>query len=366
MNQMYRLEYACFMNHSGYAQASQNYIFALEKSEKYDIRINIFGDKPSKPAISDEKYNYFMEMARKDKNNRTIIYHCIPNLQRRIKKEGRKSIGFATFETFQPPDEWSEVLNTNEAIITPSLFNYKIFSHMKINKPIYYIPHTIDFSIYNESVFPLTRYNRFTFLFMGIWRERKGYKQLIEAWLKEFHPDDNVQLLIKTDKPKSALSYIEKYKKEIGIKQGFAPIIVENKIFDEKDLPKFIKSVDCLISPTMGEGFGYPGLQCMALGVPVIITNFSGCQDYANEETAILLEPDGFIFKNDMDGIPQFRNKKWAFIRVSHIMKTMRYAADHREVLMERSKKAYKLVRDKFSYEAIEKKFENMLREVYD
>ena len=107
-----------------------------------------------------------MGMAKKEEDpKRIVIYHCIPNMQRRVDKKG-SGLGFATFETFQPPDKWVEILNKNDAIIAPSQFNYKIFSHMKITKPIYYIPHCIDISVYNKNVTPLEQRDRFTFLFM--------------------------------------------------------------------------------------------------------------------------------------------------------------------------------------------------------
>ena len=126
-----KITYACFLNSSGYSQAAQNYILALDRTGQCDIKIRIFGEKPSKPAISDEKYEFFMKMVKKEEDpERILIYHCIPNIQRRIPKP-RRNIGFATFETFQPPEAWIEVLNKNDAIIAPSQSNYKIFSHMK-------------------------------------------------------------------------------------------------------------------------------------------------------------------------------------------------------------------------------------------
>ncbi len=360
-----KLNYACFLNQSGYSQAAQNYLMALHKTKECDIKIRIFGEKPSKPAVSDDNYEFFMKMIKKeDDPERILIYHCIPNIQRRIKNQGR-SIGFATFETFQPPDSWADVLNTNDAIIVPSQFNYKIFSHMPIKKPLYYIPHCIDTDIYNRLVKPMFDFNKYTFLFMGIWRERKGYKQLFEAWLREFKEEDNVQLIVKTDRPKKAEQYLDKIVKELGINKGFAPIIFENKVFDEKELPNFIKSVDCLVSPTMGEGFCYPGLQCMALGVPVIITDYSGQQDYANENTATLLKPSGFVVYNNMDNIPQFRNKKWAFIEVNKIQKAMRFVINNKESVRMKTNAACSYVKRKFTHKKVGELFINMLRELY-
>jgi glycosyltransferase involved in cell wall biosynthesis len=123
--------------------------------------------------------------------------------------------------------------------------------------------------------------------------------------------------------------------------------------------------MDCLVSPTMGEGFGYPGLQCMAMGVPVIITNFSGCQDYANAETATLLEPDGFLLKQEMDGIPQFRAKKWAFVSVKKIQKAMRYVLTHPEEAKLKAAIAYSAVRQQFNFEKVSRLFSEMIRELY-
>ncbi len=359
-----KLTYACFLNSSGYSQAAQGYIFALDQSGQFDIKIRVFGEKPSK-AISDEKYEYFMKMIKKeDDPERILIYHCIPTMQRRIKKR-KKSIGIAVFETHSPPQKWIEILNENDALIVPSKFNYKIFSHMEIKKPLYYIPHCLCMKNYNKEVSPLYKYDKYTFLFLGIWRERKGYKNLIEALLKEFKEEDNVQLLIKTDKPKKALQYIEKIKKQFGINKGFSPIIFENKVFDENKLPNFIKSVDCLVSPTMGEGFCIPGLQCMALGVPVIMTDYAGCQDYIDETMAYPLKPRGFIFRSNMDNIPQFKNKKWAFIEVRKIQETMRYVINNKEEVRIKADRAYSVVRNRFNYNKISELFVNMVTELY-
>jgi len=361
-----KLTMAGFLNQSGYSAAFQNYIFALDRTDQFDIKIRIFGDKPTRPAVSDENYEIFMRMVNKEEDpDRIIIYHCVPTMQRRVKKI-KRSIGLVVFETFQPPETWIEILNENDAIVVPSQFNYKIFSHMKIKKPIYYIPHCLNMKIYNKDVYPIEERDKYTFLFIGIWKERKGYKQLIEAWLREFIEADGVQLLIKTDKVKQAQEYADKVVRQLGINKGFAPIIFESKVFDEKELPKFIKSADCLISPTMGEGFGMPGLQCMALGVPVIITNYAGCKDYANETTATLLEPSGFILHSSMDNIPQFKNKKWVFIEVKKIQKAMRYVLNNPEHIKMKTNKAYSDTRNKFNYGEIGKSFVKMVRELYD
>ena len=363
---MIKIEYCCFLNSSGYSVAAQDLIMALHQSGRYDIKLTTFAGKPSRPSISDERYAIFSKMMKKEYDSDAIqILHSIPPLQKNVKKKNKRQIAFATFETYNPPSNWVKILCQNDGIITPSFFNYKIFAHTKIKKPIFHIPHCLDFKLFNTDILPIKRYSKFSFLFLGTWKERKGYKQLIEAWLSEFKEEDNVQLVIKTDKHKQSRVYIEKIKKEMGISKGFAPIIIENKVFSEAELPGFIKSFDCLLLPTMGEGFCLPGLQCMALNVPVVITNFSGCQDYAKENTATLLEPRGFILKKNMDGIPQFRNKKWAFISVEDIKRVMREIVNNPAKIIEKSNNAYAEVISKYTYKNTEKLFREMIGTLY-
>jgi len=360
-----KIVWCCFINQSGYGISAQNYIKALDKSGKYDIKLEIYGGKPSRPAVSDSSYEYFMKMKNKEHSKKAIqIYQVIPTLQRRMERLDR-NLGFCTYETYSPPEEWVNLLNKNDAILSPSKFNYKIFAHARIKKPIFHIPHCIDMEEYHNEVKPLKRFDKFTFLYMGTWKKRKNYEALVESWFKEFTEDDNVQLLIKTDKPVRAESYVEKVKKELKNSKGFAPILFENKIYSEKELPGFMKSFDCFILPTTGEGFNIPGLQSMALGVPVIITNYSGCQDYAAEENATLLSPEGFIFHKDMDGIPQFKNRKWAFVSVKQIREKMRYVLNNPEKVKDKVDKAYIFSRSNFNYNKIETLFTGMIDQLY-
>jgi glycosyltransferase involved in cell wall biosynthesis len=356
------IQYCAFLNGTGYSASSQNYLLALK--DNYNIKLHIFGGKSSRAAISDNTYGLFMKMKQKEKEEGGIlIYHCIPTIQRRYKKreDFSKTIGFATFETMDPPDRWIEILNKNDAVIAPSLFNYSSFAHSKLKTPVHYIPHCINMEVYNMDVVPMRTFDKFTFLFLGTWRNRKGYKVLLEAWLREFTDRDNVQLVIKTDKTQEAIKYVKKIQEQLGITKGVAPILFEDKVFNEEELPRFIKSFDCFVLPTAGEGFCVPGLQCMALGVPVAITNFSGCLDYANKDTATLIEHDGFILHRDMDRIPQFRNKKWAFVSVKKVRETMRYVVDNKKEVENKAKYAYNYVREKFNYNKIENYFREML-----
>lgn len=363
------LNYVCYSNNSGYSQAAQDMIFALVE-RGVDIRVDfMLSRNPHSSGMTRDRYNYLNALAKKPfEKSRTTIFHCVPTNQRHAKGTCR-NIGFATFETFQPPNSgylnWIKILNRNDAIICPSEFNFRIFAHEAITKPIFYIPHCVNLNLFDPSIEPLKKYDKFTFLFFGSWRERKGYKQLIEAWCREFDPSDNVQLLIKSDKTEKAKATVRKIIQNLGFSnREVAPILYETDIFDEVQLPRFFKSVNCLISPTLGEGFGLPGLQCMAVGTPVAITNFSGCQDYANDETATMLEPSGFVSHKCLDNINQFANKRWAFITVDEIRIKMRYILSNYAEIKEKTDKSRKVVVENFSYQRAANLFIDMIEKL--
>jgi glycosyltransferase involved in cell wall biosynthesis len=319
------IEWIGYFNETGYGQSSFDLINAISKTGLFDIRLHSLSGSLSRRFLSKKSYDKMVLFQKKPINRNSIqIYNCIPPMFSRNPR-GDKAIGFAIFETFEPPPSWITSLNSMDAVICPSYFNYKIFAHAGVKRPIFHIPHCINEDVWNNQVKPLGKKDeRFTFLFMGTWRKRKGWPQLIEAFLREFDEKEKVRLLIKTDKTQLANQDIEKIKRNIGLKKDYPCISFEDKVFDDESLPSFYKTVDCLVMPTLGEGFGLPPMQCMSVGVPVIVTNHSGCQDYANSQNCTLLEPSGFLIHENMDQITQFYNKKWPRIEIDTIRKSMR------------------------------------------
>lgn len=358
---MRHIEYFCHQNRSGYAQAAQDYIYALRGSNRYDIKVSLLHPSPDQVSVSPQRYAEFMQMMGKIASDNAVqIVHAIPERQLHIRKR-TKTIGFGTFETFDPPSHWIEILNQNNAIIVPSAFNEKVFRHAGVKKPIFHIPHCVDPSLYNTAVPSQKEHSEFTFMFFGTWKRRKGWPQLLEAWFKEFDTSDNVRLLLKTDRITLAQRGIEETRRSVGLGKDFAPISFESRVLNETAIPLLIKKADCLICPTLGEGFGLPGLQAMALGVPVVTTNYSGCQDYAMAETATMIEPSGFIILSEMDNIPQFVDHKWAHVTTESIAKAMRYVVENTAAVVKKAESAATFVAKEFGYEKTVKRFDAML-----
>jgi glycosyltransferase involved in cell wall biosynthesis len=360
---MNHLDWVIFANRSGYAQASQDYIDALRPASNFNLHVTLLHGAPDQLSVSAERYRETVRLLNNPLDDEKFIqiFHCIPLMQPRAWRGGR-SIGFATFETRDVPDEWISQLNKNDAVICPSNFNVKAFAAAGVNSHIAHIPHVINTARFNPQVQKSRKYDKFTFLYFGSWKRRKGWRELFEAYFREFTAKDDVQLLIKTDRLAESNKAINDIRKKMGLtEKDTAPILYETRVLNELELPCFIKSVDCLVSPTYGEGFGLPGLQCMAVGVPIIITDYSGCQEYATDDTATLLKPDGFILYNEMDNIPQFANKLWANVSVDAVRRAMRSAINEADKVKQKAATGAQYVAENFNYQTAVDRFSKLM-----
>jgi glycosyltransferase involved in cell wall biosynthesis len=59
----------------------------------------------------------------------------------------------------------------------------------------------------------------------------------------------------------------------------------------DEQLSMLYRSSDLLVSASWGEGLGYPPLEAMACGTPVVLTDSEGVRDYARHEENCLIVP---------------------------------------------------------------------------
>jgi len=349
-----KIEYICFGSLNGYAIAAKNYILALQN---YHLRIHTL-DCQHRIDVAGKDLKLFESLAKtKISDDAVQIFHCIAPMQKRRNKRNKITIGVATFEARNPPKHWVNILNQNTAVFVPSRFNVNVFKEAGVTVPIFYIPHCIDMTEFRP-VDLVKKMEKFKFLYIGSWKRRKGYQELLTAWCEEFTVNDKVQLIIKTDKVNKAEGYIS------SLPSRPDNITIQKRVILENEMPEFLRSVSCLILPTKGEGFGLPCIQAMACGVPVIVTDYSGCKDYANDDTAFLLKPEGFIIKKVMDNIPQFFDKEWAFVSVNQIRRMMRYVFENQDQIPKKTVSALSFVKSNFSLSYVAGLFKNMFDQI--
>jgi len=85
-------------------------------------------------------------------------------------------------------------------------------------------------------------------------------------------------------------------------------------------LPRLYKSVNAMVIPSRGEGWGRPHAEAMAMGLPVLATNWSGNTEFMNEFNSYLIEVEELITIQN----GPFKGHKWAQPSVNHLRKLMR------------------------------------------
>lgn len=349
------IEWICHINRSGYSQSCQEYLYAFRDLPEIDLRLTIINREPDRHFVSPARYNELIKLASKDYNKEAIqIFQCVPETQIRYVRNPI-TIGFGVFETFDPPQNWFDILNLNTRVFCPSGFNMKVFS--PLNTPPLYLPHCFNPQEYNETVEPSERVDDvFTFMFVGTFRQRKGLPILLESFLKTFTKRDKVRLVIKTDKYLNAQSLIEDIKKDFD-KDNMPDIILEGRVFNEKTMPSFMRNADCIVQPTMGEGFGLSGLYAMALGIPLITTDFSGCLDYADDSNSTLIRHSNYVVLNETDGIAQHQGKKWAYFTTDEVSKRLLEVWKNYDAAKAKAQVAIKNVNTRFTYSKVSELF---------
>lgn len=304
------LQYSCFTGTTGYAIAARNNIKALLSAD-IDFVIDPL-DFGFDPKIVGSLYEILKPKIKKVKNPKKVLMHCIPTMQHRNRIKS-PVIGYATFEADPAPESWIDILSKNEHIIVPSMFNLNLFDCDRLKDKLVYIPHCLDFKEFNPYVKPKLKLNKktFNFLYMGTWKERKNLESLLSAFILNLDLECSLTLKLSQIKSGSVEAEIKRlYRKLTGEKEfKKLNIFINTKFLPDEEIPGFMKSFDCVINPSMGEGFGLVGIQSMALGVPTILSDKSGQADYTNNNTSFILDTEPVL--KSPDGYLQFKNTNW-------------------------------------------------------
>jgi glycosyltransferase involved in cell wall biosynthesis len=213
--------------------------------------------------------------------------YCTPPELLKIKATHIYVMG--AYESSILPMGWADMLNReNVTPIVNSTWQRNIFRENGVDAKI--IPLGVDTDIYNPFIAPMNLGNdKFKFLSIGIPHARKGFDILLRAFADEFKPDENVALVIKTQKIEKPNYWEIDICKEIAkVQQNpTAQIILISG--DCANLAPLYTACDCYVSPTRAEGFGMTVLEATACGLPTIATigPFDFVYNYGLEQTKV-------------------------------------------------------------------------------
>ncbi len=113
--------------------------------------------------------------------------------------------------------------------------------------------------------------NRFVYTYFGRPGFTKGVDYLVKAipLIKQRVPDSTA-LLILSKRPEKGFKRVLTLIDELALKKGEDVLLIDPLPVEE--LPYYIKASDCVVVPSLTEGFGFTCVEACTMGVPVVVT----------------------------------------------------------------------------------------------
>jgi glycosyltransferase involved in cell wall biosynthesis len=357
-----------YLNTSGLSVVGQEY-YKLFTSQGFRVIPLWLGLPEMQSSLDPVLASEMLSASLKPLEEEVVQFHTGRANEVRLLKNKKAFIGSIVLEGNKLNEEQANVCHQMDLVFVPSYFCRNICVSSGIPKSkIEYLPYPLDEKIWNMEVKPQNTTNKFRFLYMNTWYERKGWDVLLRAFWEEFSANEPVELTIKSyrennrTEPLEVLIAIQAAKLGINISTR-APIVIRDEVLFANDIPSFMKSFNAYVSPHRSEGFGLNPWHSMALGIPVICTNYGGNTDFTKEDTAFLVKVDKMVSPNIIETniFPHLIGTVWAEPDITDLRKQMRLCFQNYELAKQKAIKGSELVHRNYSYERVFSLFEKAM-----
>jgi ADP-heptose:LPS heptosyltransferase len=216
---------------------------------------------------------------------------------------------------------------------------------IKMDKPIVVCPEGVDTSVFYPMSAEEVDFSRFdfetpfNFLCVGQWgkggfgEDRKNIALTVKYFIESFRGQKDVGLVLKVNMARNSTSdfnaVVNKLKQ---IKDNYKPeevppiYLLHGNLTDmEMNLLYNHPKIDGLLSLTHGEGFGRPLLEAAMVGLPVLVTNWSGHLDFLKNGKFISFDynlkdiPEVAVWENIL-----IKGSRWAEVQEDDVKKKLK------------------------------------------
>ena len=308
---MTKVEYACFVNNTGFGHAALGYISCLQ-TLSVPLRVRPLHPLNDTSWMSSEDLTAIQGGFVGEAD--TSIWQSIPPRWGGLRRGRQRNVVVCTFECGQPPSDWVRIVNRDGThALYPSAFCQREFEAAGVTIPGVVVSHLVRECFFECQPRGYSG-GTMVLLAVGAWKTRKNWQNLIQGVVSVLKSGLDVRLMIKTDKPAVASGEIRRLVPG-DMKGRF--LIVDGNLTD-RSMAGLYASCDAFICASRGEGFCLPVAQAMAAGVPVISTRSGGIGDFFDESCGTVIEPSG-LETVSIDGYPQFSSKTWPIITADSI-----------------------------------------------
>lgn len=237
---------------------------------KNDLKINcITAQYASANDISDE-VNAIVQNPDKSPGTVSILFaplwYANHSSGYTLMPKSKIRIAYSMLESTKIPSQWTKILNSSfDAVVVPDQFLVEVYKNSGVKIPIFVLP----IGMYLDEYFAMPKSDSlhvpFVFGTTVSCDERKNYNLLIRAFAEEFGNSNEVVLRLNSRAKSDAFHNL--------IQQlGVSNIILTDSPLNKSAFLDFMRSFDCFVNISKGEGFSLCPREALALGIPCIIT----------------------------------------------------------------------------------------------
>lgn len=363
-----------YMDFSGYAQASRDYIQALSRQDDMDVVV-----RPLK--YDSGSFYYGDEIARcecKGLNNiDVVIQHTTPNEMSIC--EGVKNVGYFAWETTIVPSQWIEQLNKLDLVLVPCQENVDAYKRAGGTARIEKLVHTFDLDKYDKEIEPFNlpqAEDKFKLYCIAQLSKKKGVESMVRAYYRAFEGRDDVVFIMKlyqdarnpnAQQDREQVQQYLAYIKQMAKHNHYPPVLLIHQNMTDEEIGRLHKSGNIYVAGSRSEGFCIPAFDALGYGNPVIATNWGGMTEFVDSSNGWLvgytLTPC-FAMKNPTPNMYS-GNEDWAEPNILDMASKMREAYEQHK--LDKCKDKVHFAKEKvksFSYDKIGGRLADLLRSI--
>jgi glycosyltransferase involved in cell wall biosynthesis len=278
--------------------------------------------------------------------------------------------GYTILQTFwelpRAPEAWAPLLEKVDELWVPNTFVAEAFRRI-FKGTITTIPTCVHVSKPDENNIRENvglEKDRFYFLYSFDYYSgsaRKNPLGLILTFAYAFRiPETKVGLIIKTTGPGELDPTVFQLLESIACVDNRIKVLSRLMVRDQ--MTALLDACDCYVSLHRSEGFGLGMAEAMALGKPVVGTDFSGNQEFLTEETGF---PVPYALRPLMRGeYPMGEGEIWAEPDLEAAIERMRSVFEDQRESRARARRGADIIAARYSPEAVARIVDKRLREI--